>query len=178
MKLTPCSRAPAMMRAEVGSSVGPPNIMAPRQSFETLRPLRPSARYSIVISRDRVTCDSDRWPSLAPWRRLLIGMPETQHCRIIEGATDDLQRKRQAIGVESAANRMRGLAGQIEGHAEIGLAEIGEYLRVGEAFGRAVVVGGDEKIDAVHGAERTLHQHAAESLRLIIFLGREQRAQS
>src|SRR5688572_8309648 len=36
-----------MMPREDSSSVGPPNIMVPRQSGETLRPLRPSERYSI-----------------------------------------------------------------------------------------------------------------------------------
>src|ERR1700742_3300902 len=47
MKLIPASRAFAMMRAEVASSVGPPNIMVPRQIGETFRPLRPSWRYCI-----------------------------------------------------------------------------------------------------------------------------------
>jgi hypothetical protein len=47
MKLIPASRARAMIRAEWASSVGPPNIIVPRQSGETLRPLRPSLRYSI-----------------------------------------------------------------------------------------------------------------------------------
>src|SRR5882724_1748183 len=47
MKLTPASRAFAMIRAEVASSVGPPNIMVPRQIGEIFRPLRPSGRYSI-----------------------------------------------------------------------------------------------------------------------------------
>jgi len=44
MKLTPASRALAMMRWAVGSSVAPPNIMVPRQSGETLSPLRPRLR--------------------------------------------------------------------------------------------------------------------------------------
>jgi hypothetical protein len=42
MKLTPASRALATIRIEVGSSVGPPNIIVPRQIGETFRPLRPS----------------------------------------------------------------------------------------------------------------------------------------
>src|SRR5262249_2465981 len=42
----PASRALSIMRCEEASSVGPPNIMAPRQSGDTLRPLRPSLRYS------------------------------------------------------------------------------------------------------------------------------------
>src|ERR1700755_791786 len=48
MKLTPASRALATIRDEVASSVGPPNIMVPRQIGEILRPLRPSLRYCIV----------------------------------------------------------------------------------------------------------------------------------
>src|SRR5512143_2677097 len=45
MKLTPASRAFAMIRLDAASSVGPPNIMLPRQICDTLRPLRPSWRY-------------------------------------------------------------------------------------------------------------------------------------
>src|SRR5580700_11283188 len=47
MKLTPCSRARATMRAAVGSSVAPPNIMLPRHSGDTRSPLRPNVRYSM-----------------------------------------------------------------------------------------------------------------------------------
>src|SRR5205085_863181 len=47
MKLMPASRAFAMIREEVASSVGPPNIMVPRQIGEIFRPLRPSWRYFI-----------------------------------------------------------------------------------------------------------------------------------
>src|SRR5258705_4308396 len=45
MKLTPASRAFATIRVEVASSVGPPNIMVPRQIGEIFRPLRPRLRY-------------------------------------------------------------------------------------------------------------------------------------
>src|SRR5258708_30926871 len=45
MKLMPASRAFATIRVEVGSSVGPPNIMVPRQIGEIFRPLRPRLRY-------------------------------------------------------------------------------------------------------------------------------------
>src|SRR5207253_7365050 len=41
----PASRALATMRDDVASSVGPPNIMVPRQIGEIFRPLRPSCRY-------------------------------------------------------------------------------------------------------------------------------------
>jgi hypothetical protein len=44
MKLIPASRAFATIRDEVASSVGPPNIMVPRQIGEIFRPLRPSGR--------------------------------------------------------------------------------------------------------------------------------------
>ena len=44
MKLMPASAAFAMMRPAVGSSVGPPNIIAPRHSGDTFTPLRPSLR--------------------------------------------------------------------------------------------------------------------------------------
>src|ERR1019366_3664938 len=46
MKLTPASRALATIRVDVASSVGPPNIMVPRQIGEIFRPQRPSWRYS------------------------------------------------------------------------------------------------------------------------------------
>src|SRR3954447_12017050 len=48
MKLMPASRALATIRAAVASSVGPPNIIVPRQIGETLTPLRPRLRYSMV----------------------------------------------------------------------------------------------------------------------------------
>src|SRR6267378_6757910 len=47
MKLTPTSPAFATIRADVASSVGPPNIMVPRQIGEIFRPLRPRLRYCI-----------------------------------------------------------------------------------------------------------------------------------
>src|SRR5882762_7235283 len=47
MKLTPASRAFATIRDDVASSVGPPNIMVPRQIGEIFRPLRPTLRYCI-----------------------------------------------------------------------------------------------------------------------------------
>src|SRR5215813_3564054 len=50
MKLIPDSRAFATMRVEVASSVGPPNIMVPRQIGDTFRPLRPSLRYCISLA--------------------------------------------------------------------------------------------------------------------------------
>ena len=44
MKLTPASRARSSMRAASASSVRAANIMVPRQSGETLRPLLPKFR--------------------------------------------------------------------------------------------------------------------------------------
>src|SRR6516165_2392511 len=64
MKLIPASRAFATIRVEVASSVGPPNIMVPRQIGETFRPLRPSSRYCMgkfLICRDE---DSGLAPTL------------------------------------------------------------------------------------------------------------------
>src|SRR4051812_46798234 len=61
MKLTPAATARSMMPNEVLSSVatpcmnepslGSPNVIAPRQSADTLTPLSPSLRYSIAILR-------------------------------------------------------------------------------------------------------------------------------
>src|ERR1700704_4898134 len=47
MKLMPASRAFATIRDDVASSVGPPNIIVPRQIGEIFRPLRPRLRYCI-----------------------------------------------------------------------------------------------------------------------------------
>src|ERR671916_576156 len=55
MKLTPVSRALLMMRDERASSVGPPNIIVPRQIGEILSPERPRLRYSIMCSSRRRT---------------------------------------------------------------------------------------------------------------------------
>src|ERR1700761_3753626 len=72
MKFTPWSRARGTVRAAVGSSVGPPNIMAPRQSRDTRRPLRPKVRYSIARFLCSPGC-SLQWPDdeshpCEPWR--------------------------------------------------------------------------------------------------------------
>src|SRR6187200_679756 len=50
MKLIPASSARWMMRIESSWSMFPqaPNIIVPRQSFETWTPVRPSGRYSMV----------------------------------------------------------------------------------------------------------------------------------
>src|ERR1700754_1383089 len=50
----PASRARWMMRVESSWSVLPqaPNIIVPRQSFETWTPVRPSGRYSMSSLRD------------------------------------------------------------------------------------------------------------------------------
>src|SRR5262245_50645261 len=45
MKLTPLSAAWSTMRCASAASVGPPNIMVPRQISDTLMPLAPSTRY-------------------------------------------------------------------------------------------------------------------------------------
>src|SRR5258708_29898561 len=52
----PASRAFATIRVEVASSVGPPNIMVPRQIGDIFRPLRPRLRYCIgwVLSVGRL----------------------------------------------------------------------------------------------------------------------------
>src|SRR5689334_13024530 len=49
MKLIPASRAFAMIREDVASSVGPPNIIVPRHIGEIFRPLRPSLRYCMCL---------------------------------------------------------------------------------------------------------------------------------
>src|ERR1051325_3568403 len=70
MKLTPASRALAMMRCAVGSSVAPPNIMVPRQSGETFRPLRPRLRYSTRVSLNGGVqlkrCTANRFQTIPP----------------------------------------------------------------------------------------------------------------
>src|SRR5258705_6120312 len=53
MKLMPASRALATIRIDVASSVGPPNIMVPRQIGEIFRPLRPRLRYCISVGSSR-----------------------------------------------------------------------------------------------------------------------------
>src|SRR3979490_3268234 len=62
MKLTPASRAFATIRVEVASSVGPPNIMVPRQIGEIFRPLRPRGRYCIgsFLQGGRIKAARDR----------------------------------------------------------------------------------------------------------------------
>src|SRR5665213_3653448 len=83
MKLTPASRALATIRVDVASSVGPPNIMVPRQIGEIFRPLRPRERYSMGWSFEYGT--SLRAQRSNPWllRKdglLRRGAPRNDEC--------------------------------------------------------------------------------------------------
>src|SRR5438093_12854903 len=60
-----------MMRRESRSSVGPPNIIVPRQSGETLTPARPRFRYSIPASRRSARASG--LPPLTHLRRVPAG---------------------------------------------------------------------------------------------------------
>src|SRR6185503_7057722 len=53
MKLMPASRAAATMRPASALSVRSPNIIVPRQTGETFRPLRPRFRYSMEAPENR-----------------------------------------------------------------------------------------------------------------------------
>src|SRR2546430_12887667 len=55
MKLTPAAKAEAMIFCAVAGSVRSPNIMVPRQSVETSRPLEPRRRYAMegIFRRSR-----------------------------------------------------------------------------------------------------------------------------
>src|SRR5690348_15038949 len=48
----PASAAVSMMRPETASSVWKPNVIVPRHRRETVRPVRPSLRYSIEDSSE------------------------------------------------------------------------------------------------------------------------------
>src|SRR3954462_1407245 len=73
MKLTPTSCASAMIRFEVASSVGPPNIIVPKQIGDTLRPLRPSWRYCMGCP---LLCWSNQHIQLTPSLRAQRSNPE------------------------------------------------------------------------------------------------------
>src|SRR5205809_3220216 len=82
MKLTPASKAEAMIFCAVAGSVRSPNIMVPRQSVETSRPLEPRRRYAMggIFRRSRTveTRDAEakrRVPQLEP-RYLERSKPE------------------------------------------------------------------------------------------------------
>src|SRR5690242_9623653 len=70
MKLIPASRAFAVMRSAAAESVAPPNIIVPRQSGETLIPLRPSFRYCMALL-----------PVFPKERRPVRDRPPTNHLR-------------------------------------------------------------------------------------------------
>src|SRR5947199_7768570 len=65
MKLMPAPRARPTIREEVASSVGPPNIIVPRQIGEIFRPLRPSWRYCIRFLSSASSSTRGADPSLA-----------------------------------------------------------------------------------------------------------------
>src|SRR5262245_1008905 len=95
MKLTPCSRACATMRAAVGSSVAPPNIMLPRHSGDTRSPLRPNVRYSIAalsIASIELTPDAVEWPD-AESQSLSPAQPHGAVPQLPEHRLDQLWRR-------------------------------------------------------------------------------------
>src|SRR5947209_19934102 len=85
MKLTPASRALPMIRAEVDASVGPPNIMVPRQIGEIFRPLRPSERY--CMREEPFEADGDRVAGSS--RR--CELPDRRKARADDGLREEIQ---------------------------------------------------------------------------------------
>src|SRR5882757_773057 len=83
MKLIPASRAFATIRAEAASSVGPPNIMVPRQIGETFRPLRPRWRYCIREVLGMETGRSKQDNASAPSLRAKRSKPGPQKSWIV-----------------------------------------------------------------------------------------------
>ena len=59
-----------------------------------------------------------RRPPVTPRRRLLVGVREAQHRRVVEARANDLERQRQAAVGIAAAHRYRGAAGHVEWHRE------------------------------------------------------------
>src|SRR3954452_3766335 len=80
MKLMPASCAFAMIRFEVASSVGPPNIIVPKQIGDTLRPLRPSWRY--CMGRVLSCCFGRQHNRLTPSLRAQRSNPEMRLRRL------------------------------------------------------------------------------------------------
>src|SRR5258708_15041063 len=79
MKLMPASCDRVMMRSDVAASVGPPNVIVPRHSGETLSPLRPRLRYSmpallqcLALDLSSPAADGPHAASLLPALRLGI----------------------------------------------------------------------------------------------------------
>src|SRR6266446_3381647 len=60
----------------------------------------------------------ERRPPVAPRRRLLVGVRDAQHRRVIEALAYNLERQRQAAVGITAADRHRGAAGHVEWHRE------------------------------------------------------------
>ena len=67
---------------------------------------------------ERSPRQSQRWPLAAPRRRLFVGIARAQDRGLVEQLADDLQGKRQAAGVETAADRQGRVAANIESGSE------------------------------------------------------------
>src|SRR5690242_9306710 len=79
-----------MMLFEVASSVAPPNIMVPRQSCETLRPLAPRLRYSMATPspRGHSVAEGERRVD-APQRLDAVASAANDDVAIVENAAED-----------------------------------------------------------------------------------------
>src|SRR6185312_8071283 len=90
IKLTPWSRALATIVFEVASSVAPPNIMVPRQSCETFRPLTPSLRYSMATPSPRGHGIAEGERRIDPAQRLdAVAGAANDDVAIVEDAPED-----------------------------------------------------------------------------------------
>src|ERR1700693_5331476 len=91
MKLMPASRALATIRIDVASSVGPPNIMVPRQIGEIFRPLRPSWRYSIGGDLSAFGCHSGWRVSSRPGMTEILRLRSSQSREALRIVLQDLE---------------------------------------------------------------------------------------
>src|SRR4249919_2221291 len=88
----------------------------------------------------------------APWCGAFVGGAGSEDAGFIERPSGELEGEREAVAAETAAHGEGGLAGNVERHAERGLAEeVEDRLGFLEGLRRTPLIGRHHEIVAAHG---------------------------
>src|SRR5216684_4569787 len=114
----------------------------------------------------------------APRRGAFVGGAGGEHTGFVERPSGELEGERKAVAAEAAAYGKRGLASDVERHAEGGLAqEVEDLLRLLKNLRRAPLIGRHHQVVAAHGGACVDLQLATEAYGREILLGGEEGAE-
>ena len=108
-------------------------------------------------------------------RRRLEGLGRAQHCRVLEGAADDLDADRHAGITEPAADDHRRLAGEIEGDREVRSLEARPFRHLVDGSGLDELARREEHVDPAHDLRHPVAVAAPPALGLDVVCRRDGR---